>query len=60
VKRSTEVTVEASGTDGSPQSIDAEGFEARALQHEMDHLDGILFLDRVANLTTDVFKRKSP
>ena len=60
VKRSTEVTVEASGTDGAVQSIEAEGFEARALQHEMDHLDGILFLDRVANLTTDVFKRKSP
>jgi peptide deformylase len=58
VKRSTEVTVEASGTDGAIQSIDAEGFEARALQHEMDHLDGILFLDRVANLTTDVFRRK--
>ena len=54
------VTVEASGTDGTVQSIEAEGFEARALQHEMDHLDGILFLDRVANLTTDVFKRKSP
>jgi peptide deformylase len=60
VKRSTEVTVEASGTDGAIQSIEAEGFEARALQHEMDHLDGILFLDRVANLTTDVFRRKSP
>jgi peptide deformylase len=60
VKRSMEVTVEASGTDGAIQSIEAEGFEARALQHEMDHLDGILFLDRVANLTTDVFRRKSP
>jgi peptide deformylase len=60
VKRSTEVTVEASGRDGAIQSIEAEGFEARALQHEMDHLDGILFLDRVANLTTDVFRRKNP
>jgi peptide deformylase len=60
VKRSTEVTVEATGSDGAIQAIEAEGFEARALQHEMDHLDGILFLDRVANLTTDVFRRKSP
>jgi peptide deformylase len=58
VKRSTEVTVEASDPEGALQSIDAEGFEARALQHEMDHLDGILFLDRVASLTTDVFSRK--
>jgi peptide deformylase len=58
VKRATEVTVEASDPDGAAQSIDAEGFEARALQHEIDHLDGILFLDRVASLTTDVFRRK--
>jgi peptide deformylase len=59
VKRATELTVEASDTDGAVQSIEAEGFEARAIQHEMDHLDGILFLDRVASLTTDVFRRKN-
>jgi peptide deformylase len=58
VKRATEVTVEAFRPDGRLQSIEAEGFEARALQHEIDHLDGILFLDRVASLTTDVFRRK--
>ncbi|WP_429886652.1 peptide deformylase, partial [Geoalkalibacter halelectricus] len=28
------------------------------IQHEMDHLDGMLFLDRVSNLKTDVFRRK--
>ena len=34
------------------------GFEARCLHHEIDHLDGLLFLDRVDSLTTDVFRRK--
>ena len=32
--------------------------EARALQHEIDHLDGVLILDRVASLDTDVFRRR--
>jgi peptide deformylase len=58
VKRATEVLVEASDPEGTTRAIEAEGFEARALQHEIDHLDGILFLDRVASLTTDVFRRK--
>ena len=35
------------------------GFEARAVQHELDHLDGILFLDRVESLVDDVFRRRS-
>jgi peptide deformylase len=38
--------------------IETEGFEARCLLHEIDHLDGILFLDRVDALATDVFRRK--
>jgi peptide deformylase len=38
--------------------LECEGFEAVAMQHEIDHLDGVLFLDRVANLQTDVFPRK--
>jgi peptide deformylase len=39
-------------------TVETEGFEARCLLHELDHLDGILFLDRVDSLTTDVFRRK--
>lgn len=35
-----------------------EGFEARCVLHEIDHLDGLLFLDRVDSLTQDVFPRK--
>ena len=37
--------------------VESTGFEARCVQHEIDHLDGILFLDRVASLTNDVFRR---
>lgn len=35
-----------------------EGFEARAVQHEMDHLDGLLFLDRLVSKRNDLFRRK--
>ena len=38
--------------------IQAHGFESVVLQHEIDHLDGILFLDRVRSFTHDVFRRK--
>jgi peptide deformylase len=58
VRRATAVVVEATDPTGAPLRIEAEGFEARALQHEIDHLDGVLILDRVASLATDVFRRK--
>jgi peptide deformylase len=53
VSRATAVVVESA--DGV---IRSEGFEARCLQHELDHLDGLLFLDRVDSLTADVFRRR--
>ena len=59
VRRATHVTIEALGPDGSALAIETEGFEARCLLHEIDHLDGVLFLDRVDSLATDVFRRKS-
>jgi peptide deformylase len=59
VRRATEIVVEALAADGSAVSIETEGFEARCLLHEIDHLDGVLFLDRVDSLATDVFRRKS-
>ena len=46
VERAETVTVEASAPRGEPFRIDAEGLAARVLQHELDHLDGILILDR--------------
>lgn len=58
VRRATEVTVEAERPDGEPVSVDADAFEARCLLHEIDHLDGLLFLDRVDSLKTDVFRRR--
>ncbi len=58
VRRATEVVVRGTVPDGSPREIVADAFEARALQHEIDHLDGILFLDRVSSLKTDVFRRQ--
>ncbi len=58
VRRFERVAVEYQDEHGTEQRIEAEGFESVVLQHELDHLDGILFLDRVANLQTDVFPRK--
>lgn len=53
VRRATHIVVES-----KTGRLESEGFEARCIQHEIDHLDGILFLDRVESLTEDVFKRK--
>ena len=58
VGRAERVTVEGSSPQGERLTIEAEGFEARAFQHEIDHLAGLLFLDRVSSLTADVFPRK--
>jgi peptide deformylase len=59
VRRATEIVVEAVEVGGGPRVVRAEGFEARALAHEIDHLDGILFLDRVDSVKDDVFRRRS-
>jgi peptide deformylase len=58
VARATEIVVSGVGPDGDDLVIETRGFEARAFQHEVDHLDGLLILDRVASLATDVFRRK--
>jgi peptide deformylase len=58
VVRASSVVVEFLDRQGQDQVIRAEGFEAIAIQHEIDHLDGLLFLDRVSSLKTDVFRRK--
>jgi peptide deformylase len=59
VERATSVTVAYTDRDGSRQTIEASGFEAVAIQHELDHLDGILFLDRIVSLKTGLFRRKN-
>lgn len=58
VARATSIVVSGTTPDGERRVIATEGFEARGFQHEIDHLDGLLILDRVASLTTDVFRRK--
>jgi len=47
VPRAAEATVRFEDVFGTAQQITASGFEARVIQHEIDHLDGILFIDRV-------------
>jgi peptide deformylase len=58
VARATEIVVRGLDVDGSEIVVATEGFEARAFQHEIDHLNGTLILDRVASLATDVFRRR--
>ncbi|OLD77369.1 MAG: hypothetical protein AUG87_04915 [Candidatus Rokubacteria bacterium 13_1_20CM_4_70_14] len=58
VTRSEWVKIEARDGDGRPVAIDARGLRARVLQHELDHLDGILFIDRLDPVTRDRIKRK--
>jgi peptide deformylase len=58
VTRAAQVTVTARDLDGQPVTIRAEGLLARVLQHEIDHLDGVLFIDRLDPLTRDRIKRK--
>lgn len=43
---------------GKQHEYAMEGYEARAVQHEVDHLDGLLFLDRLVSRRNDLFKRK--
>jgi len=57
VARATLVVVRGTGTDGAERIVEADAFEARALLHELDHLDGFLFLDRVSSAHS-VYRRK--
>jgi len=57
VLRYGRTVVEGLTTEGVPRAIIASGFEALAFQHEVDHLHGTLFLDRIQSLSTDLFRR---
>ena len=48
VERPTTCVVEATDAKGQPMRIEAQGMLARCLQHEIDHLDGVLFIDRIS------------
>ncbi|MDO8751376.1 MAG: peptide deformylase [Dehalococcoidia bacterium] len=58
VMRGGRAVVQGLTPQGETQVLEALGFEALAFQHEIDHLDGTLFLDRVASLKRDLFPRK--
>jgi len=58
VTRSEWVRVQAQDEEGRPLSIRAGGLRARVFQHEMDHLDGVLFVDRLEPVLRDRIKRK--
>ena len=58
VVRPATVVVEGLSPDGEEVVIDAEGLLARALQHELDHLDGVLFLDHLSTLKRDLALRR--
>ena len=58
VKRAAAITVEGVDRNEKPVRIDAEGFLAIVLQHEIDHLNGILFIDRISALKRGMYKRK--
>jgi peptide deformylase len=57
VARSTELVVRGIGVDGAERTLHVDAFEARAVQHELDHLDGLLFLDRVVGRDR-IFRRR--
>lgn len=58
VARATSIEIHGKDRGGRVVEVRAHGFEAIVFQHELDHLDGKLFLDRVASLDTDVYRRK--
>jgi peptide deformylase len=58
VERAERVRLVATDLDGQELAIDAEGLQAVCFQHEVDHLDGILFIDRISRLKRELYVRK--
>ncbi|HZK11677.1 MAG TPA: peptide deformylase [Atribacterota bacterium] len=58
VQRSLKVTVKALNENGDPIEITKEGLTARALQHEIDHLNGILFIDKIGRMERQILLNK--
>ena len=58
VKRAASVLVEGVDSKEKPLRIEAEGLLAVVLQHEIDHLNGILFIDRISSLKREMYKRR--
>jgi peptide deformylase len=58
VMRNSQVRVKGLDRHGEPLDLEAEGLLAVCLQHEIDHLDGILFIDRISSLKRALYKKK--
>jgi peptide deformylase len=58
VNRAAWVQVKGLDRDGQAVDFEAEGFLAIVLQHEIDHLNGVLFIDRISALKREIYKRK--
>ena len=58
VNRADQIEVKAYDLDGNEVSYEAKGYLARAFQHEMDHLNGVLFWDNLGKMKRDILKRK--
>jgi len=58
VKRQAQVKVKGIDRHGKPMEIEAEGLLAVCLQHEIDHLNGVLFIDHISSLKRALYKKK--
>jgi peptide deformylase len=58
VKRAECITVKGLDREGNPVLLKKEGLPAIVLQHEIDHLDGMLFIDRISTLKRELYKRR--
>ena len=58
VKRAERVAVSGYDENGEEVDVEADGLLAVALQHEIDHLDGKLFIDRISRLKRDIYVRR--
>ena len=58
VRRHAKIIVKGLNLDGDEMTWKAEGLLSIAFQHEIDHLDGILFIDHISQLKRDIFRRK--
>jgi peptide deformylase len=56
--RAAKVRVRALDAQGQPYEMTGEGLLARAFQHEIDHLDGKLFIDRISRIKRELYRRK--
>ena len=58
VERSKSLRIEGLDGEGQPIAFEAQGLQAKIIQHELDHLDGVLFIDRLPPVTRDRIKKK--